>query len=60
MKYIVVYTDGYAMQERSVVIVFNKINASWRELQQHFDPKYRCDNLRFFPLGEEIEFKQGD
>lgn len=29
---------------------------SWRELQNHFDPNYRYDYLKFFNLGSEIPF----
>ena len=35
------------------------INASWRDLQQQFDPNYLKNNLKFFYLGGEIKLREG-
>jgi hypothetical protein len=29
---------------------------TWRELQNHFDPNYYYNNLKFFALGSEVPF----
>lgn len=53
MNYLVTYTREHSYSEEYAMI-YTKPNATWRELQEIFDPKYFYSNLRFFPLGKEI------
>lgn len=56
--YLVTYIEGLGNQQ--MTIIRYKPNATWRELQQHFDRTYQYDNLRFYLVGSEIIFKQGE
>lgn len=31
---------------------------TWRQMQQFFDPAYRCDYLQFYMLGDQVENKE--
>lgn len=58
-KYLVTYNRDHDNTTLYHVIT-GPANATWRELQKIFDPKFYYSNLRFNNLGSEIEFVQGE
>jgi hypothetical protein len=59
MKYIAQYNEDYSSTLRHKVIE-GPSYATWRELQQLFDPRYLYNNIIFFKVQEELKYKQGD
>jgi hypothetical protein len=53
-KYVVSYETDYNTTVYYQVFECH-VNATWRELQQKFDPKYRFNFLKFYCLGSEIQ-----
>ena len=53
IMYLVMYKLDHSMEDRCWYFTF-KPDATWRELQQWFDPNYHYNTLRFFPVGKEI------
>jgi|Laugrespbdmm15dd_1035085.scaffolds.fasta_scaffold325770_1 hypothetical protein len=60
-KYLVsyYYPHDYTKQIRYDVFTAGE-GGTWRELQKVFDPHYRYDYLKFYNLGSEIKFVQGE
>ena len=54
-KYIVQYQHERDNQKHYQILEFSA-SKTWRELQNHFDPRYRYDNLKFYSLGSEVPF----
>jgi hypothetical protein len=54
-KYLMEYVDEYDFTKTvRYKIVSAEVGLNRRELQQKFDPGYRCDNLKFYILGEKV------
>ena len=59
IKYLVSYTHDHDNQIRYDVFTAGE-GETWRELQKTFDPSYRYNNLKFYNLGSEVKFVQGE
>ena len=58
-KYLVSYTHDHDNQICYDVFTAGE-GGTWRELQKVFDPRQRYNYLKFYNLGSEIKFVQGN
>jgi len=59
MKYLMEYTEDHSNIVRFTVVEGSAI-ATWRELQEQHDPRYKWNSIKFYQLGNKLEYKQGD
>lgn len=54
--YLVTFKHDHSSLNDQKVFYANP-GATWRELQEIFDPRYNYNTLRFFPIVTEVPFK---
>ncbi len=52
--YLVSYKHAHGPQNLNYYVFKAPANATWRELQVIFDPRYHYNSLKFYGLGSEI------
>lgn len=61
VQYLVSYKhDGRGNRPICYHVFDAPAGASWRELQQIFDPRYHYNYLKFYSLGTEIKLQPGE
>ena len=59
MKYLVQYTEDYSSTLRYSTVEA-PMGSNWRDLQEIFDPRYFYNNLKFYPVGNEVVIAIGE
>ena len=59
MKYLIEYTEDHSNTVRFRIVEGNT-TATWRELQEQHDPAWLVSCIKFYKLGDKLEYKQGE
>ena len=53
------YTEDHSNTVRFRVVE-GRPTATWRELQEQYDPTYLVSCIKFYKMGDKLEYKQGE